>query len=89
MKVPTVHLNGTSQEELLEQWRNVYRATYTLLDALAKATPHGRDYYVQGPDGEGITQARKEHAARIKAVHDLQAECADMANAIGKQGRQS
>jgi len=47
---PTIHLNGTNREDLLEQRLAVARACSNLREALAKATPHGRDYYLQGPD---------------------------------------
>ena len=49
--VPRVHLNGSSYEELMTQLSTVTEALGFALDALAQATPHGRDYYMQGRTG--------------------------------------
>ena len=50
MALPTVHLNGTSREELVQLRLDVVKAIREAVVALRKAAPHGRDYYVQGPD---------------------------------------
>ncbi len=50
MPVPTVHSNGTSREELVSQRLSVVTAIREAVVELRKAAPHGRDYYVQGPD---------------------------------------
>ncbi len=50
MSLPTVHLNGTSREELVSQRLSVVTAIREAVVELRKAAPHGRDYYVQGPD---------------------------------------
>lgn len=71
LTIPTVHLNGTSAEDLIQQYRKAYRATQDALKALAESAPHGRDYYVQS-DG-AFEKARKEHesrAERLRAVSD-------------------
>ena len=44
---PHVHLNGTSREALIAEWRRVYDAAQELQDALVSAMPHDRDYYLK------------------------------------------
>jgi hypothetical protein len=69
MIYPTIHLNGTSKESLIEQWSVAYIALHDACRTLQDAGPHGRDYYPQGP--EAIFIAVKEHRenlAKIEAV---------------------
>lgn len=64
---PTVHLNGTSREELDKQYRH---AVEMLDDAItALPAPNGRDYYPQGQ--QIINQAmlqRQEWLLKLSAV---------------------
>lgn len=69
MPYPTVHLNGTDRAELLSQALNVHDALLAAQDALSKACPNARDYYVQGDDA--FVLARTEHLARVQALGDL------------------
>jgi hypothetical protein len=80
LMVPTVHLNGTSRAELMAQLAEAYSALDRARGALARATPHGRDYYVQ--DGDAIGRARADHAGRCKRVADVQAEILAIGEAI-------
>ena len=41
---PVVNLNGTSREELIKQAFDVSSAAESLIQALGRAAPHGRDY---------------------------------------------
>jgi hypothetical protein len=50
MIYPTVHLNGTSKERLLEAMREAHEALWLAICALKETYPHGRDYYPQGND---------------------------------------
>jgi hypothetical protein len=50
MIYPTVHLNGTSKKDLIEQWEKAHDKLAEALQLLKDATPHGRDYYLQGPN---------------------------------------
>ena len=54
---PTIHLNGTAKQDLLEERYEAIRACAALREALAKAAPNARDYYPQGP-----------HAHRLASV---------------------
>ena len=82
MRTPTVHLNGTSREELEKQQMNVYNASRKLLEALACASPHARDYYVQ--DDMAAIEASREYSARFDAVAKIHNEAMEMLIAIQK-----
>lgn len=68
---PTVHINGTSREELMEQYRDIGAAARELLAKISAAWPNGRDYYPQGDNAHGTAademSARRE---RIQTVLD-------------------
>ena len=81
--VPTVHLNGTSKAELLQQVLDAMKALSTASGALARMSPHGRDYYVQG-DG-AYARARDAHQRRRSKVEAVIAELETLAAAIQAQ----
>jgi len=83
MIVPTIHLNGTSKDELLRQLEDVARQLGETLDALQNAAPNGRDYYPQGP--AAIQTAVAEHIARCQRIIDVQREVAALWEAIDEQ----
>jgi len=67
--LPVVNMNGSSRDALVEQQLAVAQAARALADALAEASPHGRDYQTAQPgEYEG---ARKEHDARCQLVRDI------------------
>lgn len=72
MIIPTIHLNGTSKKELVQQLRTASVACSELEKALVAAAPHGRDYYPQGSDA--LTQAAEAHSKRIQSAHAIRAE---------------
>lgn len=47
MRVPTIHLNGTGGEQLLEQVTDSCRALQAAIEKMRAAWPNARDYYVQ------------------------------------------
>jgi hypothetical protein len=75
LAVPTVHLNGTSKDALLEQFCDAIDAVHEAGKKLAAACPNARDYYPQG--NEATSEAMRQHEARmlkLKSVaDDLQA----------------
>jgi len=81
--VPTVHLNGTSKQELLDQVCNAIGALRDAGIALAKACPNARDYYVQV--GNPINQAQEQHFDRMKKLGSIVLELETIADAIGDQ----
>lgn len=80
MMIPTIHLNGTSREELIKQLLNASDALLVAIDKLGDASPHGRDYYPQGPDA--FLKAHDEHIARIGRLFDVKTEIDSIAEKI-------
>ena len=66
---PTIHLNGTAAESLLDQYVAAGQAIRKALDTLAEAEPNARDYYVQ-PQGAFLT-AQSEHRQRINCLRGV------------------
>ena len=83
LEIPTVHLNGTSGEDLLEQITEAGSAAFALLKALERAAPNGRDYYVQGPDS--LKRAEAEHRNRASKVKEVLSELERIAEGIAEQ----
>jgi hypothetical protein len=78
MMFPTVHLNGTSGEQLREKNLDACHAISKALVALAEASPNARDFYVQGNDA--FNKAAKEHQnrwARLQSVYDELSQVAE------------
>jgi len=80
MRAPTIHLNGTSGEALLDQATSAAQALREALEAMGRAAPNARDYYVQGP--EAFPLADDAHDARCAAVRALIAEYEELAEAL-------
>ena len=80
MVIPTIHMNGTSRKDLLDQVCNAGSAGRAFIDALAKMSPNGRDYYPQGL--EAFSLADDEHTARIAKVREIMDELTDLCEAI-------
>jgi len=72
MVVPTVHLNGTSGQDLLDQNKEVAGYLRVGLTAMFEAAPNARDYYVQG--GNAYREARREYVDRCERVKAVLAE---------------
>lgn len=77
---PTIHLNGTSREELLGQLCDAIVAINAAVRATEAACPNARDYYPLGPDA--IKQALAEHTARIHKLQSVNRELNEIAEAI-------
>jgi hypothetical protein len=67
--VPMVHLNGTSKQNLLDQYENAIKALEDAKDVLLKSAPNGRDYYPKGPDSYGI--AFNQHITRVGKINSV------------------
>jgi hypothetical protein len=80
LKIPTIHLNGTSKDALFQQVCNAIDAVHAAGDALAQATPNGRDYYPQGQ--EAIYAAMRQHEARMTKLREVARELETIAQAI-------
>lgn len=86
MKFPTVHLNGTSENELLEQLTRAMQAIRDAEVALDNAAPNGRDYYVQHAGAFEI--AIEEHVARCKKLAAVRDELQEIAVHIAFERRE-
>lgn len=87
MTIPTIHLNGTSGQELLDQVLNACHSLNTALSALDNAAPNGRDYYTQGP--AALPMAQNEHQARVTKVRGVLDEMQQLAEAIADGGHKA
>lgn len=74
---PTIHLNGTSGNDLLDQYQDAITALNNAREYVSKTCPHGRDYYVQSPDG--TQKARSEHCDRLKKIESVIEELEELA----------
>jgi hypothetical protein len=85
LATPTVHLNGTSKESLLEALSNARHAVNEAIGSLANTAPNGRDYYVQGVNA--LHHAEVEYQARVQALLNVYDELGEIALAIDAQRR--
>ncbi len=72
MRKPTIHLNGSSAEQLRAGYMAAIEAMHDAIEALAETAPNARDYYPQGDSAH--TEARQEHEARMSKLMSVQAE---------------
>lgn len=80
LAVPTIHMNGTSAQSLLDDICAALDAIRTAEDAMRKVTPNGRDYYPQGENA--ILEALRQHANRLHNLHAVHNELEEIAEAI-------
>jgi hypothetical protein len=83
LMTPSVHLNGTSGEQLFEQVCGVLDVLRALRKAMDDASPNARDYYIQGDDAFKI--AVLQHDARGFKVTVLIEEYQALAEGIADQ----
>jgi hypothetical protein len=86
LKVPTIHLNGTSKRDLLDGYKAAYLAVGDAIEKLQATSPHGRDYYVQ--DDKATSQAIAQHVVRLAKLDDVRKELLEIAIAIQDQGKE-
>ena len=75
--LPTVHLNGTPKEVLLEGNEGIIRAIFRLKEAINNCVFHGRDYYVHPLEdtviGGAYGLALEERQKHLQALADFEA----------------
>ncbi len=79
MQYPTVHLNGTSEERLLDGYTHAMSALLNAIKAMEDCAPNGRDYYVN--DGD-ISAAAAEHAARVASLVAVRCDLNELAEHV-------
>lgn len=87
MRLPTIHLNGTSREYLFEEAVAAAGALRGAIAALEGMTVNARDYYPQGPDA--YSEAAREHRGRIERVRGVLSEVYVLLDSLDetKEGR--
>ena len=80
---PTVHLNGTTGQHLLDQQLKVIHALRDVLTVMSQACPNARDFY---PQGEGVAlEAREVYNERRKIISKMIAEYETIAINVHEQ----
>ncbi len=72
MIIPTIHLNGTSKEQLTGALSAAYDGLNAAYDLLKQTAPNGRDYYPQG--GDAMEMAVDEHMSRLRRIDNVMCE---------------
>lgn len=72
MKLPTVHMNGTSAKTLSGDLESAVESLDAAIDRLAACAPNARDYYPQGNAAFGVAIA--EHRQRVDALRMVRAD---------------
>jgi hypothetical protein len=67
--LPTIHLNGTSKEELFNDLSNALYAIQLARECVQATAPHGRDYCTKS--GNALQQALAQHASRLRALQTV------------------
>lgn len=86
VSIPTIHMNGTSAESLINDAMAAYQAVGKALDAMRHVTPNLRDYYIKG-EKAGL-KARNDHAARQKMLSDIREDLETIITGIQDQERE-
>jgi hypothetical protein len=80
MRTPTLHMNGTSKEALLETAENAINSLFDAMSSVALTGPNARDYYPQGSGA--FISAQNEHADRMSRLAGVLNELTAIATAI-------
>ncbi len=83
---PTVHLNGTSRESLMQSYHDAYATIEAALTMLGETAPHPRDYYVH-PTPNAFDAAREQYTTRVRLLRSVQDELMFLYEAVEKQGQ--
>ena len=87
--LPTVHLNGTSKNMLLDGNLNIIGKINLLKEAIQDCQFHGRDYYVHDIDdtviGGAYGLALEERQKHLQALADFEAYIMIHADHIAQQ----
>ena len=78
--LPTIHLNGTPRDRLLEGNTRILGAINDLKEAIQSCEFHGRDYYVQvaNPamdafnDDNAFSRSYNERQKHLQAIADME-----------------
>ena len=85
IQAPHINLNGSSKNDLLEQYQQAYLAACKSIDMLRLCAPHGRDY--QSLPVEAYETARAQHRLRMESAHKIANDILDIVEQITVQGK--
>ena len=68
---PTININGTSKDDLINPRRDAMNALASVVEILKLVTPNGRDY---PRDLSQCVADRDKHYARLNQLRDIQNE---------------
>lgn len=77
---PTIHLNGTSRQDLLDDLTTAVTAMYRAIECVQDTAPNARDYYPQG--GTAWRGADTEHRGRVERLRAVLAELGELAEHV-------
>lgn len=80
MQLPTIHLNGTSKQSLIDGLCEASGAIGLAYASLKQTAPNGRDYYPQGP--AALEAAIAEHNGRLLRLDAVMDEVDELIRAI-------
>jgi hypothetical protein len=80
MRIPTIHLNGTSGAQLVADWRAIAKASTTLTLLLESTPVNARDYYPQG-DG-AFAEAQADMIQLLHAARSIEREAKEVFEAL-------
>jgi len=80
---PTIHLNGTSPEALLDAYKVATGALRRAIECLHDAAPNARDYYPQGDDA--TRAATREHVSRAERLRSVLEELFELYEHVSDQ----
>ena len=83
--IPTVHLNGTGKDTLVNEYVNAMSAMDKAIETFRKITVHGRDYYPQG--NNAINEALHQRSKQLEELMTVRNELETIAIAISEQGK--
>lgn len=83
LAIPTVHMNGTSKDDLLQQLMDAASALRSARELMQKAAPNGRDYYVQ--NDTALRTAIQQHTDRLMKLDALVAEYEEIMEKVADQ----
>lgn len=78
--IPTIHINGTSQEELMNGYMDAIDALRIAISKIEACGPNGRDYYPQGAGA--MTLAQAQHTERLHKLGLVSSELIEIAEAV-------
>lgn len=70
LAAPTLHLNGSSADALMDPIRDAASAINDSMEKLLACAPHGRDYYVQ-QDPKALENATAQHVGRLEKLQGV------------------